>query len=76
MNVFETKRKNISVNIAKERLKSLLVSDRVNCTPDTFEKIHSELYQTISKYLEIIPEEFDVKMTRSYIHITLMGEDL
>ncbi len=67
--------KNGSVLIAKDRLKSLLVSDRVNCTPDTFEKIHTELFQTISKYIEIIPEEFDVKMTNSYIHITLMGED-
>lgn len=64
-----------SVSIAKERLRSLLVSDRVNCTPDTFEKIHSELYKTISKYIEVIPEEFDVKMTRSYIYIRLMGED-
>ena len=67
---------NTSVSVAKERLKSLLVSDRVNCTPDTFEKIHSDLYKTISKYMEIVPEEFDIKMTRSYIHIKLMGEDL
>lgn len=76
MNVFETKKKNTSVTIAKDRLKTLLVSDRVNCTPDTFAKIHSELYKTISKYIEVIPEEFDVKMTRSYIYIKLMGEDL
>jgi len=75
MNVFETKKRNASVSIAKDRLKTLLVSDRVNCTPDTFEKIQSELYKTISKYIEIIPEEFDVKMTRSYIYIKLMGED-
>ena len=75
MNVFETKRKNSSVSVAKDRLKTLLVSDRVNCTPDTFEKIQSELYKTVSKYMEIIPEEFDVKMTRSYIYIKLMGED-
>lgn len=68
--------RNGSVNIAKDRIKSLLISDRVNCTPETFEKIHSDLYQTISKYIEIIPEEFDIKMTRSYIHITLTGEDL
>lgn len=67
--------KNGSVLIAKDRLKSLLVSDRVNCTPDTFEKIHNELFQIISKYIEIIPDEFDVKMTNSYIHITLTGED-
>lgn len=64
-----------SVSIAKDRLKTLLVSDRVDCTPDTFEKIQSELYKTISKYVEIVPEEFDVKMTRSYIHIRLMGEE-
>ena len=75
MNVFETKRRNASVSVAKDRLKTLLVSDRVNCTPDTFEKIQSELYKTVSKYMEIIPEEFDVKMTRSYIYIKLMGED-
>lgn len=67
--------KNTSVSIAKDRLKSLLVSDRVNCTPDTFEKIHAELYKTISKYLEIVPEEFDVKMTQSYIYIKLTGEN-
>ena len=75
MNVFETKKRNASVSVAKERLKALLVSDRVNCTPDTFEKIHTELFKTISKYIEVIPEEFDVKMTRSYIYIRLMGED-
>ena len=75
MNVFETKRRTSSVMIAKDRLKALLVSDRVNCTPDTFEKIQSELYKTISKYIEVVPEEFDVKMTHSYIYIKLMGED-
>lgn len=75
MNVFETKRRNASVSVAKDRLKTLLVSDRVNCTPDTFEKIQSELFKTVSKYIEIVPEEFDVKMTRSYIYIKLMGED-
>ena len=65
-----------SVSVAKDRLKSLLISDRANCTPDTFEKIQSELYKTISKYMEIVPEEFEVHMTRSYIHIRLMGEEL
>ena len=75
MSVFEAKRQNCSVSVAKDMLKALLVSDRVNCTPDTFDKIHMELYKTISKYIEVIPEEFDVKMTHSYIHIKLTGED-
>ena len=75
MGVFETKKKTSSVLVAKDRLKVLLVSDRVNCTPDALEKIQSELYKTISKYIEVVPEEFDVKMTHSYIYIKLMGED-
>ena len=66
---------NNSVSVAKDRLKSLLVSDRADCTPDTVEKIHSELYKTISKYIEIVPEDFDVKMTKSYIYIKLAGEN-
>ena len=68
-------KKNASVSIAKDRLKTLIVSDRVNCTPDTFEKIYSDLYQTISKYIEIDQEEFDVKIANSYIYIKLTGEN-
>ena len=64
-----------SVDIEKDRIKALLVSDRVNCTPDTFEKIQSELYKTITKYMTVDPEKFQVKLNRSYIYIQLTGED-
>lgn len=76
MSVFETNKKTSSVRIAKDRLKVLLVSDRVNCTPDAFEKIKMELFKTVSKYLDVAPEEFDVQITRTDIHIKLTGEDL
>lgn len=75
MNVFETKRRNTSVSVAKDRIKTLLVSDRVNCTPDTFQKIHAELFKTISKYIEVVPEEFDIRMTKTGIYIKIAGED-
>ena len=65
-----------SVDIAKDRIKALLVSDRVNLTPDTIEKIQNELYKTISKYMPVNPEDFEVRLTRSYIYIQLIGEDL
>ena len=68
-------KKNASVSIAKDRLKSLIISDRVNCTPDNLEKLHSDLYKTISKYIEIKTEEFDVKITNSCIYIKLTGEN-
>lgn len=75
MNVFETKRRNDSVSVAKDRLKTLLVSDRVNCTPDALDKIKLELYKTVSKYIDVTPQEFDVKISRTNIHIKLTGED-
>lgn len=66
--------KRSSVSIAKDRLKVLVISDRVQCKPDAYEKICHEMYQTLSKYIEITPEEFDVSITRTHIHIKLTGE--
>lgn len=63
-----------SVTIAKDRLRNLLITDRIQCTPDMIEFLTSYLYQTISKYIEISPEQFDVKITRTDIHIKYTGE--
>ena len=75
MGVFETKKKASSVIVAKDRLKVILVSDRVNCTPDSYDKIKLELYRTISKYLDVVQDEFDVQISRTDIHIKLTGEN-
>jgi len=75
MSVFETTKKSSSVLIAKDRLKSVIVSDRVNCTPDALEKIEKELYKTVSKYINVTPENFGVEITRKNIYIKLTGED-
>lgn len=63
-----------SVKIAKERLKTLLTADRINCTPDTAEKLSMDIYHTVSKYMEVSPEDFEVRITRSDIHIKYTGE--
>lgn len=75
MGILGTRKRTSSVTIAKDRLKMLLVSDRVNCTPDALEKIEKELYHTISKYMSVEQNEFDVRITRNYIYIKLTGED-
>ena len=49
MHVIEGDIRKPSVPIAKERLKALIVSDRVHCTPDTYEFLCRELYRTVSK---------------------------
>lgn len=64
-----------SVSIARERLKNLLISDRIQCAPDAVDRLSSDLYHTVSKYVEIKPEDFQIEITRTDIHIRYMGEN-
>lgn len=63
-----------SVSIAKERLEALVVSDRIHCNPENFALIKKELYRVLSRYMELSEKDFDVIVSRSYIHIQLTGE--
>ena len=63
-----------SVSIAKERLEALVVSDRMNCNPENYALIRKELYRVLSKYMELSEKNFEVIVSRSYIHIQLTGE--
>ena len=47
--------KHSSVRIAKDRLRTLVGSDRMKCQPEICERISRELYQVLSKYVEITP---------------------
>ena len=63
-----------SVSVAKERLKNLLVSDRIQCAPDAVDRLSKDLYYTVSKYMGITPENFNIEITRTDIHIRYTGE--
>ena len=58
------KKKN-SGDIAKDRLKLLLISDRANCSPDVMEMIKNDIIQVISKYMEIDAEGLDIQITQT-----------
>lgn len=60
-----------SVEIAKERVRSLVVADRMKCTPDIVEKMSNDIYIAISKYIDIKPEQLDIEISRLDIHIKL-----
>ena len=62
MDIF--KKKN-SGDVAKDRLKLLLVSDRADCSPDVMEAIKNDIIQVISKYMEIDPEGLDIQITQT-----------
>lgn len=51
-------------DMAKERLKLILIHDRAHVSPEILESIREDILRVISKYFEIDDEEIDVKMTK------------
>lgn len=58
-------RKKNSGDVAKDRLKLLLVSDRSDCSPETMEMIKNDIIKVISKYMEIDCEHLDIQITQT-----------
>lgn len=58
-------KKKSSGNVAKDRLKLVLVSDRANCSPEIMEQIKNDIIKVISKYVEIDAEGLDIKITQT-----------
>lgn len=51
--------------VAKDRLKLILIHDRGDLTPDTLEKIREEILQVISKYIEIDINDVEISLSKS-----------
>lgn len=65
MKLFRFIAKKKSKSIAKERLKVLLISDRVDCSPEVMEMIRNDIIKVISKYMEINEKETDIHIKQS-----------
>lgn len=65
MSLLDLFKKKTSGDIAKDRLRLLLVSDRANCSPDVMEMIKNDIIQVISKYMEIDAEGLDIQITQT-----------
>ena len=55
-------RKKSSCQVAKDRLKILLISDRVSCSPEMLELIKADITKVISKYMKIDAENMDIQI--------------
>ena len=53
-----------SKNVAKERLKLVLVHDRADLSPKFLEMIKIDIIRVISEYADIDEDGLDVKLTR------------
>ncbi len=65
MNLFDIFKKKNSGNVAKDRLKLLLVSDRANCSPEIMEQIKNDIINVIKKYMEIDCDGLDIQITQT-----------
>jgi len=65
MSIFDMFKKKPSGNVAKDRLKLLLVSDRANCSPEVMEMIKNDIINVIAKYMEIDLEALDIQITQT-----------
>ena len=50
-------------NLAKDRLKLVLVSDRANCSPELMEQMKNDMLNVVSKYIEIDMDGIDIKIS-------------
>ena len=57
-------KKKSSSDVAKDRLKLVLVSDRASCSPEIMQKIMSDIIEVLSKYAEIDMDGIDINITQ------------
>ena len=65
MGLFDLFKKKNSGDVAKDRLKLLLVSDRANCSPDVMELIKNDIINVISKYMILDTDGLDIQITQT-----------
>lgn len=58
-------RKRKSSSMAKDRLKILLISDRVNCSAEMMEMLKCDIAKVISKYMKIDTKNMEIQISKS-----------
>ena len=65
-NIFKLFRKEEnSKNVAKERLKLVLIHDKANVSPQFLEMVKGEIIMVIKKYMEIDEACLDIQLTKT-----------
>lgn len=56
-------RKNKSSSVAKDRLKLVLIHDRMNCSTELLEMMRADILEVISRYVDIETEELNIEIS-------------
>lgn len=54
-----------SKDVAKDRLKMVLVYDRANVSPEFLEMLKSEIIKVISNYVDVDESALDIQLTKT-----------
>ncbi len=54
-----------SKDVAKERLKLVLIHDRANVSPQFLEMLKSEIIKVITNYMDVDESELEIQLTRT-----------
>ncbi len=58
-------RKQPSKDVAKDRLKLVLIHDRANCSTQLLEMLKTDIIKVISNYMEIDEEGLDIQISQA-----------
>jgi cell division topological specificity factor len=56
-------RKGKSSSVAKDRLKLVLIHDRINCSTELLEMMRADILAVISKYVDIDTDDFNIEIS-------------
>ena len=56
--------KNRSAGYARDRMKLLLISERIECSPQMMKMLKSDLVHTVKKYVTIEESKFKIQITQ------------
>ena len=73
LNRFFGKDNSTSKNVAKERLRLVLVHDRANVSPQLLESLKEDLIKVISNYMEIDENSLEVNLDSSDDSVALVA---
>ena len=58
-------RRKSSCQVANDRLKILLISDRANCSPEMLDLIKVDIAKVISKYMKIDTDNMEIQISKT-----------
>ena len=67
-----------SAGYARDRMKLLLLSERIDCSPQIMQMLKSDLIHTVKKYLTIEEEQVKLKITQEpavlYVYVPVLDK--